>query len=79
MLKHAGMLEPQLPMTPSFSDASSIELQWRTWLQQESKNRCVLMQPFLAGVGPTRGLIFFGGVKISGLITLQVGLQLGHG
>jgi hypothetical protein len=37
------------------------------------------MQPFLAGVGPTRGLIFFGGVKISGLITLQVGLQLGHG
>ncbi|KAG4442998.1 hypothetical protein IFR05_001529 [Cadophora sp. M221] len=40
MLKHAGMLEPSLPMTIS-TDPSNIELQWRTWQQQESQNRLV--------------------------------------
>ncbi|KAH9209946.1 hypothetical protein DL95DRAFT_19367 [Leptodontidium sp. 2 PMI_412] len=40
MLKHAGMLEPSLPVTIS-TDPSNIELQWRTWQQQESKNRLV--------------------------------------
>ena len=60
MLKHAGMLEPQSPMILSFSDASSTELQWREWLQRESKKRYVLMQHFLAGVGSSRGPIFLG-------------------
>jgi hypothetical protein len=40
------MLEPQSPIISSFSDASSTELQWRAWLQRESKNRYVLVQHF---------------------------------
>ncbi|KAL2064533.1 hypothetical protein VTL71DRAFT_3670 [Oculimacula yallundae] len=40
MLKHAGMLEPSLPMSIS-TDPSNIELQWRSWQQQESRNRLV--------------------------------------
>ncbi|OWP00293.1 hypothetical protein B2J93_3704 [Marssonina coronariae] len=40
MLKHAGMLEPLVPATIS-ADAPNIELQWRAWQQQESKNRLV--------------------------------------
>ncbi|PBP16624.1 transcription factor Cmr1 [Diplocarpon rosae] len=39
MLKHAGMLEPLVPGTISSADALNIELQWRAWQQQESKNR----------------------------------------
>ncbi|KAK0638790.1 hypothetical protein B0T16DRAFT_231356 [Cercophora newfieldiana] len=42
MLKHAGMLEPQAPMIPNFSSASTApELEWRQWLQRESQNRLV--------------------------------------
>ncbi|KAK2624558.1 hypothetical protein QTJ16_005751 [Diplocarpon rosae] len=41
MLKHAGMLEPLVPGTISSADALNIELQWRAWQQQESKNRLV--------------------------------------
>ncbi|KAJ5054546.1 uncharacterized protein L3040_000817 [Drepanopeziza brunnea f. sp. 'multigermtubi'] len=40
MLKHAGMLEPVIPKT-ILTDPSNIELQWRAWQQQESKNRLV--------------------------------------
>jgi hypothetical protein len=39
MLKHAGMLEPQSSMIPTFNNSSSTELQWRAWLHRESQNR----------------------------------------
>ncbi|KAH8671182.1 hypothetical protein BX600DRAFT_434305 [Xylariales sp. PMI_506] len=39
MLKHAGMLESQPSMIPSFQGQTSTELQWRAWLRRESQNR----------------------------------------
>ncbi len=39
MLKHAGMLEPQPSMIPAFSNSTSAEIQWRSWLHRESQNR----------------------------------------
>jgi hypothetical protein len=39
MLKHAGMLEPQPSMIPTFNNNSSPELQWRSWLHREAQNR----------------------------------------
>ena len=41
MLKHAGMLDPQPAMLPTFNSAASAELQWRAWLNRESQNRLV--------------------------------------
>lgn len=41
MLKHAGMLEPQPSMIPTFNDSTSAELQWRAWMHRESQNRYV--------------------------------------
>ncbi|PSR92007.1 hypothetical protein BD289DRAFT_466404 [Coniella lustricola] len=41
MLKHAGMLEPQPSMIPTFTDATSPDLQWRTWTHREAQNRLV--------------------------------------
>ncbi|KAK7739168.1 hypothetical protein SLS53_005804 [Cytospora paraplurivora] len=41
MLKHAGMLEPQQSMIPTFNDSTSTELQWRAWMQRETQNRLV--------------------------------------
>ncbi|KAI9643629.1 hypothetical protein NHQ30_008251 [Ciborinia camelliae] len=41
MLKHAGMLEPHIPMTPSFHEASNPDQQWKIWLQREKKSRLV--------------------------------------
>lgn len=40
MLKHAGMLDQQPAMIPSFH--GSLELQWRDWLARETQNRYVL-------------------------------------
>lgn len=39
MLKHAGMLERQSSMIPTFNDSTSAELQWRAWSHRESQNR----------------------------------------
>ncbi|KAI1345076.1 hypothetical protein F5Y15DRAFT_422156 [Xylariaceae sp. FL0016] len=39
MLKHAGMLESQPSMIPSFNSSTSAELQWRSWLHRETQNR----------------------------------------
>ena len=39
MLKHAGMLEPQPSMIPSFNNVTSAEIQWRSWLHREAQNR----------------------------------------
>jgi hypothetical protein len=41
MLKHAGMLEPQPSMIPTFNSSTSTELQWRAWLHRETQNRLV--------------------------------------
>ncbi|KUI58511.1 Transcriptional regulator [Cytospora mali] len=41
MLKHAGMLEPQPSMIPTFNDSTSAELQWRAWMHRETQNRLV--------------------------------------
>jgi hypothetical protein len=41
MLKHAGMLEPQPSMIPTFNSTASAELQWRAWLHRELQNRLV--------------------------------------
>ncbi|TPX15731.1 uncharacterized protein E0L32_000065 [Thyridium curvatum] len=41
MLKHAGMLDQQPSMIPTLSTATSPSLQWRSWLQRESRNRLV--------------------------------------
>ncbi|RDL30668.1 Zn2 DNA-binding protein [Venustampulla echinocandica] len=41
MLKHAGMMEPQPPFTPVFDNCSSKDLQWRTWVRRETRNRLV--------------------------------------
>ncbi|EOO02704.1 putative transcription factor cmr1 protein [Phaeoacremonium minimum UCRPA7] len=41
MLKHAGMLEPQPSMIPTFNNTTSTELQWRSWLHREAQNRLV--------------------------------------
>ncbi|ROW00814.1 hypothetical protein VMCG_06453 [Cytospora schulzeri] len=41
MLKHAGMLEPQPSMIPTFNDSTSAELQWRAWMHREAQNRLV--------------------------------------
>ncbi|KAA8566494.1 hypothetical protein EYC84_009054 [Monilinia fructicola] len=41
MLKHAGMLEPHIPMTPSFNEAPNTEMLWKIWLQREKKSRLV--------------------------------------
>ncbi|KAM7200138.1 hypothetical protein V8F33_004071 [Rhypophila sp. PSN 637] len=41
MLKHAGMMDPQPSMIPTFSNSTSTELQWRAWLHRESQNRLV--------------------------------------
>ncbi|ORY65289.1 transcription factor Cmr1 [Pseudomassariella vexata] len=41
MLRHAGMLESQPSMIPSFQGSTSTELQWRTWLHRETQNRLV--------------------------------------
>lgn len=41
MLKHAGMLDPQPPMIPTFNSSTSAELQWRSWVHRESQNRLV--------------------------------------
>ncbi|KAK3325192.1 hypothetical protein B0H66DRAFT_113549 [Apodospora peruviana] len=42
MLKHAGMMDPQPSMIPTFNDPSSnTEHQWRAWLHRESLNRLV--------------------------------------
>ncbi len=41
MLKHAGMLEAQPSMIPTFNNTSSPELQWRAWLHREAQNRYV--------------------------------------
>lgn len=40
MLKHAGMLEPSIPLAIS-TDPSNIELHWSAWQHQESINRLV--------------------------------------
>lgn len=39
MLRHAGMLEPQPSMIPTFNDSTSTELRWIAWTQRESQNR----------------------------------------
>ncbi len=39
MLKHAGMLDSQPSIIPAFNDLTSVELEWRTWLQRETQNR----------------------------------------
>lgn len=39
MLKHAGMMDPQPSMIPTFNNSTSTELQWRAWLHRESQNR----------------------------------------
>ncbi|CAD6455119.1 0fd24a5c-df01-40a9-8c3e-a138a5a3fed6 [Sclerotinia trifoliorum] len=41
MLKHAGMLEPQIPVNPSFHEALNPHEQWTVWLQREKKSRLV--------------------------------------
>ncbi|KAG7288519.1 hypothetical protein NEMBOFW57_004872 [Staphylotrichum longicolle] len=41
MLKHAGMLEPQPSSVPAFSNSTTTELQWRAWVQRETRNRLV--------------------------------------
>ncbi|KAF4624805.1 hypothetical protein G7Y89_g13365 [Cudoniella acicularis] len=41
MLKHAGMMEPQAPFVPIFDNCSSKDLQWRTWVRRETRNRLV--------------------------------------
>ncbi len=41
MIKHAGMLEPQPSMIPTFNNSTSTELQWRAWLHREAQNRLV--------------------------------------
>ncbi|KAI1355176.1 hypothetical protein F5Y01DRAFT_199973 [Xylaria sp. FL0043] len=41
MLKHAGMLESQPSIAVSFNDPSRHEEAWRSWLDQETKNRLV--------------------------------------
>ncbi|GAB1313850.1 hypothetical protein MFIFM68171_04060 [Madurella fahalii] len=41
MLKHAGMLDPQPLMIPAFNDSANTELQWRTWVNREGRNRLV--------------------------------------
>ncbi|KAH6676570.1 hypothetical protein B0J14DRAFT_356867 [Halenospora varia] len=41
MLKHAGMMEPQAPFVPVFDNCSSKDLQWRTWVRRETRNRLV--------------------------------------
>ncbi|KAJ4306092.1 hypothetical protein N0V88_000888 [Collariella sp. IMI 366227] len=41
MLKNAGMLEPQTPTIPMFNDSTNAELQWRTWVHRETRNRLV--------------------------------------
>ncbi|SPN97745.1 related to transcription factor Pig1p [Cephalotrichum gorgonifer] len=41
MLKHAGMLEPQVAMIPTFDGSTNPELQWRTWLHRELQYRLV--------------------------------------
>lgn len=41
MLKHAGMLESQPAMIPSFHGSTTTELQWRAWLHRETQNRLV--------------------------------------
>lgn len=39
MLKHAGMLEPQVPIAPNLDGSTTPELRWRTWLHQELQYR----------------------------------------
>lgn len=39
MLKHAGMMEPQPSMIPTFNGSTSTELQWRAWMHRETQNR----------------------------------------
>ncbi|KAF2966956.1 hypothetical protein GQX73_g6611 [Xylaria multiplex] len=41
MLKHAGMFEAQPSIIPSFNNPTSLELAWRSWVDQEIKNRLV--------------------------------------
>ncbi|TGO11936.1 hypothetical protein BTUL_0098g00400 [Botrytis tulipae] len=41
MLKHTGMLEPHIPMAPSFQESLNLDDQWRIWLQREKKSRLV--------------------------------------
>ncbi|KAK4104201.1 hypothetical protein N658DRAFT_545682 [Parathielavia hyrcaniae] len=41
MLKHAGMLEPQPSMISSLNDSTTTELQWRVWVERETRNRLV--------------------------------------
>ncbi|KAM7185184.1 hypothetical protein V8F20_011908 [Naviculisporaceae sp. PSN 640] len=41
MLKHAGMMDPQPSMIPTFNNSTSTELQWRAWLHREGQNRLV--------------------------------------
>ncbi|KAH6631157.1 hypothetical protein B0J18DRAFT_476445, partial [Chaetomium sp. MPI-SDFR-AT-0129] len=41
MLKHAGMLEPQLPTLPNLDSVVNTELQWRAWVDRETRNRLV--------------------------------------
>ncbi|KAB8293040.1 hypothetical protein EYC80_007402 [Monilinia laxa] len=41
MLKHAGMLEPHIPITPSFNEAPNPEIVWKIWLQREKRSRLV--------------------------------------
>jgi hypothetical protein len=42
MLKHAGMLDPQASMIPTFQGSTSTELQWRAWLHRETQNRYIM-------------------------------------
>ncbi|SPQ22250.1 763feecf-684d-45ed-b453-ca1c07042ab7 [Thermothielavioides terrestris] len=41
MLKHAGMLDPQPSMMPTIHDSTGAELEWRAWVQRETRNRLV--------------------------------------
>ncbi|KAI6363185.1 hypothetical protein MCOR25_005971 [Pyricularia grisea] len=41
MVKHAGMMDPQPPMIPVFTNSTSAELEWRAWCHRESQNRLV--------------------------------------
>lgn len=57
MLKHAGMLEPQPSMIPTWNKTTSAELQWRAWLHREAQNRwvtrCIAVSASCSWRGPS--------------------------
>ena len=47
MLRHSGLLEPQVPTMADLTESSDINTRWKEWLKREHKYRYIYPLLFL--------------------------------